>query len=1053
MKEDEKERREKTTMSAVVLPDISVELDDNGHLSVDFLLPSGILVPLMVDFYASLDLIKRALWRELVRYPLCARLKREDSYCFVFVNRLGEKEEILDESQNLNDVRPFWPVLKLVEKRGDKTSKTMDRRVNTLIGKGPHKLDSFQPAEMEHFRRKMTDLCQGINTTRRGQTAMEKFQWRHPLRLRNSPQVPKQLESRLENNCIVIDVGLQESGVCTKLKLSAEAYPEEAVRMLLTKRPMIGSLSGTQDDYILKVYGLDEFIYGDYPLVQFKYVYQCLVKNTAPQMWLVSKHSLSDIAPPVPERPRASISQSGGVEGVDSQRNNSHCAWKVQLNFSVTVKGLSRVQLADNSKMKLFAGLYHGNEALCEVQETEELAVSDGSCNVKVELTFPLAVADVPRSARLCFTVCAAATIKKKNARDFNPIAWVNMPVYDFKGRLPRGDLVLPLWQFETLMIDEPCYPMGTVALNPLGHDATTMSLSFPDYNVRSSIVYPAYDLVKECAAENMETEGAAGSPGMKISKMHTEQLQTMLKQEELFEQDKELLWVLRFELRDRYPECLPRLLQAVKWNNHVDVAKMIVLLESWPPLRVDYALELLDFDYPDYHVRKYAVQWLNEALGDDELSQYLLQLVQALKYETYLNCPLVKFLLTRALKNQHLGHRFFWLLRSEMHVPAVMVQSSLILECYLRANSQHMEELHRQKEALSKLTFVNQLVKMDRYKLEDQRSRALANADMRSVLGQKTYCSKLSDLTSPLSPLYQLKDLKVQDCKVMKSKKRPLWLVWSNADSAGPDVYLLYKNGDDLRQDMLTLQILQLMDNIWQAEGLDLRMNPYMCIATGDQQGLIEVVTDSDTIANIQMGYKKNTFDKRALLEWLKSKHGTGPELDQAVQEFMLSCAGYCVATYVLGIGDRHNDNIMMKSSGQLFHIDFGHFLGNTKSKFGMKRDRVPFVLTTHFVHVIKKGESNNNNFERFQDTCEQAYLILRSKAHLLVSLFMMMLSSGIPQLTCARDVDYLKDTLKPDLSEAEAREHFRGKFKEALRNSWTTSVNFWFHIMARDK
>ena len=50
---------------------------------------------------------------------------------------------------------------------------------------------------------------------------------------------------------------------------------------------------------------------------------------------------------------------------------------------------------------------------------------------------------------------------------------------------------------------------------------------------------------------------------------------------------------------------------------------------------------------------------------------------------------------------------------------------------------------------------------------------------------------------------------LDVSKCRVMNSKKRPLWLAFKNAAAGGPPNHVvLFKAGDDLRQDLLTLQV-----------------------------------------------------------------------------------------------------------------------------------------------------------------------------------------------------------------------------------------------------
>ena len=80
-----------------------------------------------------------------------------------------------------------------------------------------------------------------------------------------------------------------------------------------------------------------------------------------------------------------------------------------------------------------------------------------------------------------------------------------------------------------------------------------------------------------------------------------------------------------------------------------------------------------------------------------------------------------------------------------------------------------------------------------------------------------------------------------------------------------------------------------------------------------------------------------------------------TDETLKKMHKNYLRSLAGQCVATYVLGIRDRHSGNYMFnKLSGKFFHIDFGHFLDHCKKKAGINRDREPFIFLPEISYLL---------------------------------------------------------------------------------------------------
>ncbi|KAF4366136.1 hypothetical protein F8388_014854 [Cannabis sativa] len=498
---------------------------------------------------------------------------------------------------------------------------------------------------------------------------------------------------------------------------------------------------------------------------------------------------------------------------------------------------------------------------------------------------------------------------------------------------------------------------------------------------------------------------------------------------------ERQLLWKFRFSLMSE-KRALTKFLRCVEWSDVQEAKQALELMGRWEMIDVSDALELLSPVFESEEVRAYAVSVLERA-DDEELQCYLLQLVQALRFERSDKSRLSYFLVQRyfglltALRNIELASFLRWYVAVELHDPAyakrfystyeILEENMIKLPPGVNGNEDGFklwQSLVRQTELTAQLCSITRDVRNVRGNTQKkiEKLRQLLSG----LLSELTYFEE--PIRSPVAPGVLITGIVPSESSIFKSALHPLRLSFRTA--AGGNCKVIFKKGDDIRQDQLVVQMVSLMDRLLKLENLDLHLTPYKVLATGQDEGMLEFIP-SHSLAQI-------LSEHRSIISYLQKfhpdEHGPFGITATCLETFIKSCAGYSVITYILGIGDRHLDNLLLQDDGRLFHVDFGFILGRDPKPFPP-----PMKLCKEMVEAM--GGAESQYYTRFKSYCCEAYNILRKSSNLILNLFHLMAGSNIPDIASDPEKGILKlqEKFRLDLDD-EACIHF---FQDLINES----------------
>ena len=267
-----------------------------------------------------------------------------------------------------------------------------------------------------------------------------------------------------------------------------------------------------------------------------------------------------------------------------------------------------------------------------------------------------------------------------------------------------------------------------------------------------------------------------------------------------------------------------------------------------------------------------------------------------------------------------------------------------------------------------------------------------------------------------------------------------------------------IIKGGDELRQDFFISQILNLFNDFFSEEGLNIHLKTFNVISNSSG-GFLQTIINSVSIAKINKitfpyedkysfelvsGIKNNNLNyyDSNLKNYFILKFGKDTEeFKKAIINFVSSFVGYSLICYFFEIKDRNNGNILIDEEGNVIHIDFGFLFDKTPGN--IKFERAPFKFTNDFIELI--GGIESNYFFLFQDLFFKGFKIIR-KNYDTVILMVELFCDIYHDLNSFHDKDNILKILKDKfLLAINKDEELLNKCNELIYNSinnWRTKV-----------